>query len=189
LRQVVVDLDRLGESTVTEFTETELENGHQFAVNARPACVLGDPSLLREAIFNLLRQAVAVTPPDKPIEVTVYSWDGIATLAVTDHGPEVPARELDSLFAPFALAVGPGGEVQARPVLMLYLARRIIEESGGWMRARSSPRGTTVSFTLPRYMGPDNGPTGSTDSREIDTGADEDVRMAAGESVSEETSS
>jgi two-component system OmpR family sensor kinase len=189
LRREVVDLARLSESTVHEFNETEAHDGHPFAVTAKPATVLGDPALLREAIVNLLRQAVAVTPSDKAIEVTVSTWDGIATLAVTDHGSEVPARELESLFAPFVLTVAPAGNAQARPVLLLYLARRIIEESGGWMRARSSPRGTTVSFTLPRYQGPEEEQENPTENGALDSGVLRTAMLPSGDSPSEETRS
>jgi two-component system sensor histidine kinase ResE len=33
--------------------------------------------------------------------------------------------------------------------LGLYLAKRIVEAHGGWIRLDSAPRGTSISFALP----------------------------------------
>jgi PAS domain S-box-containing protein len=156
LRTEVVDLANLLESTVSEFLSSGNANRRQISLKTRPAWASGDPSLLREALVDLLLQAVAVTPVDRPVEVSVNAWDGIATVAVTDFGPLVPAEEVESLFVPFVIPTGSvSSSVPGRPVLRLYLARRIAEESGGWMRARSSRDGTTVSLTLPRIEPPD----------------------------------
>jgi two-component system phosphate regulon sensor histidine kinase PhoR len=156
LRSEVIDLARFVETTVTTFDSSSEFRGHRISISTRPAWVKGDPGLLREALIDLLRQAVLVTPVDHPVIVVVYAWDGIATTSVTDQGPPIPEGGTESVFTPFVVsaASNPVG-APARPFLLLYLARRIIEESGGWMRARSGPSGTTISFTLPRYAQPE----------------------------------
>jgi two-component system, OmpR family, phosphate regulon sensor histidine kinase PhoR len=152
LRHELVDLDRLAEYAVREFQAANLQPSQRIVVETKPAQVNGDATLLAEAITNLLRQATAATPSGGEIAVRVWTWDGIATVAVTDHGPVVSPDKIPALFRPFSI---PGHEEQngvaTRPSLPLYLAKRIVEESGGWIRAQSSTGGTTISLTLPRH--------------------------------------
>ncbi len=152
LRTEAIEIASLTRATVEEFAKSDQGKGHEYKLATRPTFVHGDPALIREALTDLLRQAATVTPPGQPIDVSVSAWDGIANVAVTDRGPVIQEEEIASLFVPFSITTGtaPTG-VAARPVLLLYLARRIIEESGGWMRARSSPGGTIISFALPRH--------------------------------------
>jgi PAS domain S-box-containing protein len=169
LRTEIVDLAELTRSTVSSFADSAEGSKHKFEVATHPACATGDPNLLREALVNMLRQATAVTPPECPVLIAVSAWDGIATVAVTDHGPPVSPDQVESLFVPFEISSGQSvaGPTE-RPVLFLYLARRIVEESGGWMRARSGSGGTTISFTLPRFQPADR--LASNDVTEVTAG-------------------
>ena len=152
LRNETVDLDRLADDVVRAFESSFPDSAHRVTVRAIPAKVEGDPALLGEAVTNLLRQAVTAMPNGGEIVVDVTTWDGIATIAVTDRGPTVSQDRIPSLFRPFSLPSheSPNG-ASARPSLLLYLAKRIVEESGGWARAQSSASGTTISLILPRY--------------------------------------
>jgi PAS domain S-box-containing protein len=152
LRTEVLDLDVLVTDTVERFRQTEAGHDYQVVVSVRPARVEGDPALLAEAVTNLLRQAEAAMPSGGEIDVEVSAWDGIATIAVTDQGPIVPSERVPSLFLPFAIsAQSPASTMTPRPTLLLYLTKRIVQESGGWIRAESSPAGTRILITLPRY--------------------------------------
>lgn len=144
-----LDLAALVTRATHEF-EAKLPSGrYQITLDTRTVQVEGDPKLLAEAVTDLLRQAAAAMPEGGAIEIRVSTWDGIATLSVTDHGPIVPQEKIPSLFRAFAL---PGHDIAGneRPNLLLYLAKRIVEESGGWIRAQSTPRGTVIAVTLPR---------------------------------------
>jgi signal transduction histidine kinase len=154
LRKEVVDLDQLARETARRFETSAPEQPHRIVFLLQPAYVEGDPQLLSEALTHLLRQAALASPANAEILVDVRAWDGIAILSVTDHGRQISPEELPNLFStPIAAAASwPSESRQARrEVLPLYLARRIVEESGGWIRATSSPSATTVSITLPRY--------------------------------------
>lgn len=144
-----LDLAELVTRATHEFEAKQTAGRYQITMETRSVQVEGDPKLLAEAVTDLLRQAAAAMPEGGPIEVCVSTWDGIATLAVTDHGEPVPQEKIPSLFRAFAL---PGHDAAGteRPNLLLYLAKRIVEESGGWIRAQSTPRGTTIAVTLPR---------------------------------------
>ncbi|HEX3398319.1 MAG TPA: ATP-binding protein [Steroidobacteraceae bacterium] len=73
-------------------------------VNLRGAAncaVLGSRELLRSAIENVLRNAVRYSPNDTPVDLQVARGaDGLQIL-IRDHGPGVPAADLERIFEPF----------------------------------------------------------------------------------------
>src|SRR5262249_56297679 len=52
--------------------------------------VTGDDMRLRQALGNLVRNALVYTPPATPIEIGLARSDGRAVLTVADHGPGLP---------------------------------------------------------------------------------------------------
>lgn len=146
-----IDLARLIKDTVATFERSLPKTpAYHIVVKTEPAQVNGDPKLLAEATTDLLRQARGAMPEGGKIDVDVTTWDGVANVAITDHGPEVPAREIPNLFQPFTGLPSTAAQRGRRSTLLLYLAKRIVEESGGWIRAESSPNGTTITISLPR---------------------------------------
>ncbi len=155
LHREPVDLARLVRETVERFAAELPAGRYTFNVQIEPAEVEGDPQLLAEAVTHMLRQATESMPTGGEVDVAVTAWDGISTVAVTDHGPQVPPEAIPFLFRPFGVVPSPAApSAVSRPALPLYLARRIIEESGGWIRAESSPTATTIAFSLPRREAP-----------------------------------
>lgn len=171
LHREPVDLARLVKNTVEHFAAELPPDRYRFNFHGGPAEVDGDPQLLSEAVVDMLRQAVAAMPSGGTIDIEVSAWDGIATASVSDHGPQVLPEAIPFLFRPFGVVPSPATpSAVTRPSLPLYLARRIIEESGGWIRAESSPTTTTISFSLPRRAHPtptSNRPATGPDSASI----------------------
>jgi|GEM_PF-2271428 len=156
LHKEVVNLAELAESVVRD--HRSVDPNHVYMVTAKTPTieVEGDPALLREALDDMVRQAASASPVGSKVEVRAWAWDGVSNLSVTDHGPPVAAEAVPVLFNPFS-PLATQQETQQRPVLLLYLAKRIIEESGGWIRGESNGNGTTVTVTLPRYIAPSTG--------------------------------
>ena len=64
----------------------------EITLNAPSSVVVtGDDTRLRQAVGNLVRNALVHTPPETPIEVGVGADDGIARITVVDHGPGLEA--------------------------------------------------------------------------------------------------
>jgi len=63
--------------------------------------VNGSPDQLRQVLANLLRNAVVHTPGGTPVEVSVATADGVASVVVRDHGNGLPEGEPDALFDRF----------------------------------------------------------------------------------------
>jgi signal transduction histidine kinase len=107
----------------------------------------GDPDLLREAVANLLTNALRYTPPAAPIRVDIGEENGgaCATVQVSDQGPGIAPDLLPHLFERFTTGTGSTGLG-----LGLYLAREIARTHGGIVTVASAAgRGTTFRLTLP----------------------------------------
>ena len=61
-----------------------------------------DSELLRQALFNLVQNAVQFSPPDQQVELWVRPQsDKTASIQVADRAPGVPAEVRPSLFTPY----------------------------------------------------------------------------------------
>ena len=98
---------------------------------AVPAVIESDATRLRQILVNLLGNAVKYAPEGGAIEVCVWAEDGVAHLAVRDHGVGIPAEALPHIFERFyrtgtAVASGaPGLGVG------LAISKALVEAHGG----------------------------------------------------------
>src|SRR6202163_4508671 len=66
-----------------------------------PVVVTGDDLRLRQAVANLVRNALVHTPAGSPVEGALHAQDGHAVVDVIDHGPGVPAAQRERIFERF----------------------------------------------------------------------------------------
>jgi signal transduction histidine kinase len=106
--------------------------------------VQGDPDLLKEAILNLLFNALDATEQGGRISVTTGRAGSVARVEVADTGEGIEKENLDRLFEPFFTTKPPGKGTG----LGLALAYRAGERHGGRLLAASDGRGKGARFTL-----------------------------------------
>jgi two-component system OmpR family sensor kinase len=115
-----------------------------------PAIVLGDQNHLRQAIANLVSNALRHTPAGTPIEVSAHVAGDRAVVAVRDHGPGLDEEALAHVFDRFWQAdrarVGKGAG------LGLAIVAGIAAEHGGEAMATNAPDGG-ARFTLRLPLG------------------------------------
>jgi signal transduction histidine kinase len=70
----------------------------------RPVIRMGDPDLMREAVANLLDNALKFTPRGGAVRMAVTEEAGLARIEVSDNGRGVPAQAVDDIFRRFARA-------------------------------------------------------------------------------------
>ncbi len=109
--------------------------------------VRGHRRLLREAVANLVGNAVKYTPDGGHILVRGRSAGGVVRVEVRDDGPGIPAGEVDRLFDDF---------VRQRPSrgsgtgLGLSIVRRVADLHGGRVTVRTAPgSGSRFAIELP----------------------------------------
>jgi len=96
---VDVDLGAVVWDTVNALGEWVRAQNHEIELRLQDAgTVCGDPVAIREAVRNLVENAVKHTPAGTPICVSVAS-DG--TITVEDGGPGFPAQDWDHFSEPF----------------------------------------------------------------------------------------
>jgi heavy metal sensor kinase len=131
------------------------EVGLEIAPESTDETVLGDPTTLRQAIFNLVHNAVRHSPPGSAVRIRVARLGNGAVLEVRDAGPGIPESALPHLFDRFfrtdASRTRYGGRGQGLG-LGLAITRAVVQAHGGDVRAANLP-GSGAQFTirLPRF--------------------------------------
>lgn len=116
------------------------------------------PEQLRQALTNVLMNAVQAMKGNGLLRIGTGVADGFAVATITDTGPGIPKQHLSRIFDPFFTTKGQG----EGSGLGLTIARRIIRTFGGDIRIESHEgRGTSCVITLPLVDGPPGAPEDS----------------------------
>jgi signal transduction histidine kinase/CheY-like chemotaxis protein len=109
-----------------------------------------DADRIREAVDNLVGNAIKYSPTGGRIGVAVERSDLCAVIRITDQGPGLSAADVERLFGRFQrLSATPtGGESSTG--LGLSIVKRIVDLHGGTVAAEATgPSGTTFKITIP----------------------------------------
>jgi signal transduction histidine kinase len=107
--------------------------------------VHADPRRLKEALLNLVANAIEATPPGGEVVVEVLPGRDETEIVVRDTGRGMPPETLRRIGTPFFTTRDAGTG------LGVVLARSVIAQHGGSLRYESEPgNGTQVRVTLPR---------------------------------------
>lgn len=111
-----------------------------------PVEVKGDRGRIVEAALSLVENALRHTPG--PVRVTVASSSTDGRVAIEDDGPGLENGLLERLLTrPFEQKDSSATRRVGGLGLSLYIARRVLEASGGGLEATSSPEGGSC-FTM-----------------------------------------
>ena len=119
-----------------------------------PVVVEGDPVLLRQAVSNLLRNAVRHNVPGGAVEMSLTRAGGRVRLRLSNGGPVVPAERLESLREPFVRGSGRGRTRDAGHGLGLAIVSAVAEAHDGALELSANPSGgLTAVLDLPVRAG------------------------------------
>ena len=154
----MINLSHLVDFTAQEYrSQAERKNHHyilQIQQKDPPLMVMGDEVQLREAIGNLLVNAIKYTPQHGTINVSLLEERGKARFMVKDTGFGIPEKRQDQLFEPFYRAKADGTENIDGTGLGLYLVKNIVERHNGEIIFESAyQKGSTFGFYLPLATG------------------------------------
>ena len=110
--------------------------------------VSADRGRLRQALSNLVGNAIKYAPTGTPINVRAERQNGLFRIAVSDHGPGIPPEERGHMFEKFFRGRGVGATPGAG--LGLSIARSLVVLHGGTLDYEDTPGGgTTFVVCLP----------------------------------------
>ena len=140
LRRELVDLAELTADVVRAYTAQASTSGVELVADVGTrAQVSVDKDLIREAVANLVDNAVRVSPPGTQVTLSVDR----GVIAVADEGPGIEEDRLPRLFERFQRSDSGSG-------LGLAIARRVVERHGGTIRVKTAlGSGSTFTIELP----------------------------------------
>ena len=122
----------------------------------------GDETLLREAVTNLVANAVQYTPRGGRIDVRLVHADGEAVLTVADTGIGISDKAAERVFEEFYRSPEAKDFFAGGTGLGLSIVKRIVTGHGGRITAAARDGGGTVfTVTLPVADGPAPGAPGA----------------------------
>ena len=119
----------------------------------------GSPVLLRQAVSNLLRNAVRHNVPDGGVEIELaYAGDRVR-LRLSNDGSPIPEERLESLREPFVRGAGRGRTRGDGHGLGLAIVSAVAAAHGGALElSANSSGGLTAVLDLPVRAGTDRRP-------------------------------
>jgi len=112
-----------------------------------PVPVIGDGTMLREMIVNLVDNALRYTPAGGTVTVKLATLDSQALLTVCDDGPGIPPEEREHVFERFYRLPGAAEDGSG---LGLAIVREVVENAGGSVTlADGAAGGLVVEVRLP----------------------------------------
>ena len=160
LKSEVIDPEELADSALRAGLPEGMHETGPWSVEVRcnaPA-FLGDHLKLRQALRNLIANAIQVQPDGGALAVSILDEDGGVVLRVCDAGPGVPADHARRVLDPF-FTTRPDGTG-----LGLALVSTIARLHGGEVEVGTSPDLGGAQFTLRLPLKP--APTGHDPKRE-----------------------
>ena len=112
----------------------------------RPAIALGDRLVIRQALINLVDNAIKFSGISGKVRIRVGEERGRVVADVSDSGPGIPIAARERIFDRFYRASSAAGGTG----LGLAVARGAVEANGGELTLESTgPGGTTFRISLP----------------------------------------
>ncbi len=145
-----IDLGKLVDGLVSDadFEAAAIERGVTLK-ETTDVMVLGNETLLRSAIENVLRNASRYTPKGTKVEVALHLEQQSAVLTIRDFGEGVPDEELEKLFRPFYRISASRDRKSGGIGLGLAIAESAVSNHGGTIRAANTGNGLEVEIRLP----------------------------------------
>ncbi len=146
-----VDLRELADNIAAHLGVLAEEKGQSLAIERTGVPVAhADRLFLRQALINLVDNAIKFTPRDGRIRIRMAETGSDAVIEVIDSGRGIDAESRDRIFDRF-YRIGDGSGETRGVGLGLSIAKGAVEATGGRLTLDTSgPSGSTFRITVPR---------------------------------------
>ena len=108
------------------------ENNQHIQISTAPnLTIFADPVLIRQAVTNLLHNAIRHSPRDTTIRVVTGRRDSEAFIEIADQGPGVPPEHREKIFDRFHRIDKARSRADGGTGLGLAIAKLFVEQHGG----------------------------------------------------------
>src|SRR5437762_6045586 len=151
LARNTVDMGELARDVVSSLGILAEERNQRLTVDAPDGIsVVADRLVLREAITNVLDNAIKYSPPASAIHIRVYADRDEAHFTVADQGPGIAAEDRQRIFDRFFRLDEARSRDSGGAGLGLAIAKWAVEASGGRITVEGGAGGGSVfRITLP----------------------------------------
>lgn len=140
---IVGAVDEMILKAVQKKIEIQVDAGESFPCHC-------DEKWTREALVNILDNGVKYSPEKSCITIRIFRMHSYGLIEIEDEGIGIKPEEYHKIFGRFYRGKGKEIESQEGAGVGLYLTRKIIEEQGGTVSVKASPkRGSIFRVTLP----------------------------------------
>jgi two-component system phosphate regulon sensor histidine kinase PhoR len=146
-----VDVNALVDDLASEWRPRAGESGQALAVESEPELVVtGDRRLLRQAVVNLLENAIKYAGEAAHIRLIARRVNGDARIEVADTGRGIPIEDQSRLFERFYRVEKGRTRVAGGTGLGLSIVKHVAEVHGGSVAVESTPgAGAKFVITIP----------------------------------------
>jgi heavy metal sensor kinase len=153
LTQEVIDLGELARDVTSSLGILAEERQQRLQVtSADHVRVSADRLVLRDAVTNVVDNAIKYAPSGSTIDVRVDADPHHATLIVTDEGPGIPAEHRERIFDRFYRIDEGRSREMGGTGLGLAIAKWAVESNGGTISIESTGAGSSFRIVLPRLV-------------------------------------
>lgn len=148
MKEEVLNLGELIGSVVLAHEVLVTDSGLMIHYSAQPnVFVKGDPDMLRQAVANLISNAVRYTPEGGEIWVSVRAGDMMASITVEDTGIGLTRDEAKMVFSRFWRAESGRNRESGGLGVGLAVVKEIVDRHGGWVQVEGE-KGVGATFTM-----------------------------------------
>lgn len=148
-----LDMIALIRATVDALRPTAEAKGVELQSSLSDVTLMGDALLLKQAIGNLLTNAIKFTPGGGKVAIRLRRCDDEAILQIEDDGEGISPEFLPHLFNSFRQADSSSIRRHGGLGLGLSIVKHLVELHGGTVRAASAGVGQGASFTMSLPLG------------------------------------
>jgi heavy metal sensor kinase len=158
LSRGVVDLGDLARDVASSLSVLAEERRQRLDVaSAANVRVLADRPVLRDAVTNLVDNAIKYSPEGSTITIRVDGGPEQATMTVADEGAGVPPEHRDRIFDRFYRIDEGRAREMGGTGLGLAIAKWAVEANGGQVVLEPAGKGSVFRISLPRLGAPNRG--------------------------------